>query len=152
MLPLAIATQNVGHLETAFHFPIGLHSCAVVSGTHISLCSFSWVAFGQGSRCLVLFATMAGTKSPKYSRGLIRGFCPSVSLSFLFTERTPLTLRGPKLPYTELTCLAPQISELINHRMHPEGISWCLIKGPVQVLRGPDTLVSWMALGWDVCV
>lgn len=94
----------------------------------------------------MLFATIAGTRSPKYCQG--ERFLPS---TVSFTEMTPLTLRGPKLPYTELTCLAPQIPEL-SHRMYPDGVSCCQTKGAFQVLKGPDTLIPWLALGWHVCV
>lgn len=70
-------------------------------------------------------------------------------LSLLFTERSPLALRGPKLPYTELTCLAPRIYELINHRMHLGGTSWLLTKGHISALQRAIP----QHLGWSsVCV
>ena len=57
----------------------------------------------------------------RYPQGLIEFCALQGYLSLLFTERTPLALRGPKLPYTELTCIAPQIYAVINHRMHSGG-------------------------------
>lgn len=64
-------TQNTGQLKTHFHVPTGLHSCAAVSGTHVSLRSFSGATFRQGNQWLMLFAILAGTRSLKNPQGLI---------------------------------------------------------------------------------
>lgn len=68
-----------------------------------------------------------------------RDFCPLGYLSLMFTERTSLVFRGPKLPYTELTWLTFQIAKLVDYGIRPEGVSQLLTKEArfPHILDGP---------------